>query len=302
MRTILNTLGSAIALLASTCASISQERLKVAVGQIDNKQGLALETFGTSGSGETMQAVISGSTDIGVGVGVAAALRAFMSGAPVRVLLPGFTGTGDLYWYARTDSPIHGLQDAKDEHTIAYSTGGSTSYSLVLAFRDELGVKARPVATGSPAATLIAVMTGQVTIGWSAPPFGLKDIASGKIRIVGRGADVASMNRQTVRAIIVNARALAEKPEEMARFARGYRDAVDWMYSDPDALARYAQKIGAPVDLLKSSVVQFHPRGALQTDALEDMPGIVRDALKLKIILSAPTHEQQVQFIQIPDR
>ena len=52
------------------------------------KHGIVLETFGTQGAGETLQAVISGSADIGIGIGTAGAMRAFARGAPVRVLLP----------------------------------------------------------------------------------------------------------------------------------------------------------------------------------------------------------------------
>ena len=54
-----------------------------------------------AGAGETIQPVISGSADIGAGVGVAGAMRAFSKGAPLRILAPAFTGTGDLYWYVK---------------------------------------------------------------------------------------------------------------------------------------------------------------------------------------------------------
>ena len=40
-------------------------------------------------AGETLQAVISGSADIGIGIGTAGAMRAFARGAPVRVLAAG---------------------------------------------------------------------------------------------------------------------------------------------------------------------------------------------------------------------
>ena len=51
-------------------------------------------------------------------------MRAFQRGAPVRILLPAFTGTGDLFWYVRADSPIKTIKDATANHTIAYSTSG----------------------------------------------------------------------------------------------------------------------------------------------------------------------------------
>ena len=95
-----------------------------------------------------MQPVIAGSADIGIGVGVAGVMRAFSKGAPVRILLPAFTGTGDLYWYVKADSPLKALKDATDKNTIAYSTSGSSSNNIVVAFVDDLGVKAKPTATG----------------------------------------------------------------------------------------------------------------------------------------------------------
>src|SRR5262249_50830919 len=157
---------------------------------------LVMDAFGTAGAGETLQPVIAGSADLGAGVGIAGAMRAYAKGAPVRILLPAFTGTGDLYWYVKADSPIKTLQDATYKNTIAYATRGSSSNNIVLAFVEELGVKAKPTATGGPPATLTAVMSGQVDIGWAAPPFGLKEIQEGKIRIVGRGSDVPSLRGQ----------------------------------------------------------------------------------------------------------
>src|ERR1700754_1580263 len=219
--------GTLIALALGATQAAAQDTLKIAIGQINNwenqaptlgedagifkKHNLKIESFGTQGAGETIQAVISGSADLGAGVGVAGAMRAFARGAPVRVLLPAFTGTGDLYWYVKADSPIKSLKDATASNTIAYSTSGSSSNNIVVAFVEELGAKAKPTATGSPPGTLTAVMSGQVDIGWAAPPFGLKEIEEGKIRIVARGSDVPSLRDQTVRVLIVNADALKNK-------------------------------------------------------------------------------------------
>src|SRR5712691_10187267 len=97
----------------------ADDQLKVAIGQINNwenqmptlgqdagifkKYGLRLDNFGTAGAGETKQPLIASSADIGIGVGVAGVMRVFSKGAPVRVLLPAFTGTGDLYWYVKAE-------------------------------------------------------------------------------------------------------------------------------------------------------------------------------------------------------
>ena len=304
--------------IMATAPAFAQDALKIAIGQINNwenqpptlgqdagifaKQNLKIEAVGTAGAGETIQAVISGSADLGVGVGVAGAMRAFSKGAPVRVLLPGFTGTGDLYWYVKADSPIKTVKDITDKNTIAYSTNGSSSNNLVLAFAQELGVKAKPVATGSPPGTLTSVMSGQIDLGWASPPFGVKEVKEGKIRIILRGNEVPSLNKQTVRAIIVNADALKTKKDAIMRFVKAYRESVDWMYSDPKAITMYAQKIKADEGMLKESIAEFHPKEAMQSDKMADLDGAVADAVKLKFLDAPLTKEQLAEFLQIPPR
>jgi NitT/TauT family transport system substrate-binding protein len=312
-------IGAALIVAAVAGPAFAQDQLKIAIGQINNwenqpptlgqdagifaKHNLKLEAVGTQGAGETIQAVISGSADLGAGVGVAGVMRAFSKGAPVRILLPAFTGTGDLYWYVKADSPIKSLKDTTDKHTIAYSTSGSSSNNIVVAFGQELGAKAKPTATGGQPGTLTSVMSGQIDIGWAAPPFGVKEIKDGQIRIIARGSDVPSLKGQTVRAIIVNADAWKTKKDAILRFAKGYREAVDWMYADPKALSMYAQKIKfADEALLKESLAEFHPKSAMQSDQMADLDGAVADAVKLKFLEKPLTKEQLAEFLQIPPR
>lgn len=84
-------------------------------------------------------------------------------------------------------------------------------------------------------------------IGYSVPPFGVAELEQGKTRIVGRGVDLPALARQTVRFIVVNADALAKRPDAFRRYMQGYREMVDWMFSaDPQALAAYAKWAGVP--------------------------------------------------------
>jgi NitT/TauT family transport system substrate-binding protein len=307
---------AAVATLALAQAATAQDTLKIAIGQINNwenqaptlgqdasifkKYNLSLENFGTAGAGETVQAVISGSAELGGGVGVGGVMRAYSKGAPVRILLPAYTGTSDLYWYVKADSPIKSLQDATASNTVAYSTSGSSSNNIVIAFVEELGLKAKPTATGGLPGTLTSVMSGQIDIGWGAPPFGVKEINEGKIRVIARGSDIPSLRGQTVRTVIVNADALAKKKDAMLRFAKGYREAVDWMYSDPAAVKTYAKKIGVDEAIIKQSITEYQTRDALQSTEMKDLEGAMRDAVKLKFLDKPLTPEQIKEFIQIP--
>ena len=317
-KSIVGAPGLVVALALSIGPAFADDTLKVVIGQINNwenqaptlgqdagifkKHGLVLENTGTQGAGETIQAVISGSADIGAGVGAAGVMRAFSKGAPVRILAPAFTGTGDLFWYVKADSKIQSLKDATPETTIAYSTNGSSSNNIVVAFVSELGAKAKPTATGGPAATLTAVMSGQVDIGWAAPPFGLRELKEGKIRIVARGSDVPSLRGQTVRTLIVNADSLKTKRDAIMRFMAAYREAVDWMYSDPKAVEMYSKKMNQPVELLKESMDKFQPKETLQTDKFADLDGAIADAVKLKFLEQPLTKEQVTELLQIPPR
>jgi NitT/TauT family transport system substrate-binding protein len=317
-KSFVGALGVIVPLALSAGSASAEDTLKVVIGQINNwenqaptlgqdagifkKHGLVLENTGTQGAGETIQAVISGSADIGAGVGAAGVMRAFSKGAPVRILAPAFTGTGDLYWYVKADSKIQSLKDATPETTIAYSTNGSSSNNIVVAFVSELGAKAKPTATGGPAGTLTAVMSGQVDIGWAAPPFGLRELKEGKIRIIAKGSDVPSLRGQTVRTLIVNADSLKTKRDAIMRFMDAYREAVDWMYSDPKAVEMYSKKMNQPVDVLKESMDKFQPKEALQTDKFADLDGAIADAVKLKFLEQPLTKEQIAELLQIPPR
>ncbi|MDO8877081.1 MAG: ABC transporter substrate-binding protein [Pseudolabrys sp.] len=317
-KSIISALGLIVPLAFGMTSASAQDQLKIAIGQINNwenqaptlgqdggifkKHNLVLENVGTQGAGETIQAVISGSADIGAGVGAAGVMRAYSKGAPVRILLPAFTGTGDLYWYVKSDSKLQSLKDATADNTIAYSTNGSSTHNIVVAFAAELGAKAKATPTGGPPGTLTAVMSGQVDIGWAAPPFGLKEINEGKIRILARGSDVPSLRGQTVRVLLVNADSWKNKNAAILRFVDAYREAVDWMYADPKAVEMYSAKTKLPVDLLRDSMNKFQPKETMQTDTFADLDGAVNDAVKLKFLDKPLTKEQLADLIVTPPR
>ena len=310
-------IGALGALFVSTQQAPAQDTLKVAVGQRGNwdtsvselgqragifkKHGLNLEILYTQGGGETQQAVISGSVDIGVAAGIMGVLSAFSKGAPVRVIGAETTGGADLFWYVRADSPIKNLKDT-DGRTIAYSTNGSSTHGVVNAYIKENGLKAKPVATGGPPSTLTQVMSGQIDVGWSAPPFGLDLLDQGKIRVIATGNDAASFKGQTVRLLITNVQTLQTRKDTINRYMKAYRETVDWMYSDPAALKTYAEFVGISEALAKRSRDDFFPKAALDPDKIVGLETIGPDAVTLKYTAAPLTKEQLAELIQIPPR
>ncbi|MDQ0304865.1 ABC transporter substrate-binding protein [Ancylobacter polymorphus] len=295
----------------------AQDRLKLAVGQRGNwdtsvaeigsrlgifkKHNLELEILYTQGGGETQQAVLSNSVDIGVAGGIMGAMSAFSKGAPIRIIGAETTGGQDLYWYVKSDSPIKTLKDF-DGRTIAYSTNGSSTHGVVNAFIKENGLNARPTATGGPAATLTQVMSGQIDVGWSAPPFGLEQLDRGEIRVIATGNDTNAFKNQTVRLLITNTSVLQNKKPLIDRFMAAYRETVDAMYAGEDAIKVYAAFVGVPEAIARRTRDEFFPKQALNPDRIVGLETIVPDAVALKYTSQPLTEEQLAQLIQIPPR
>jgi NitT/TauT family transport system substrate-binding protein len=105
-----------------------------------------------------------------------------------------------------------------------------------------------------------------------------------------------------VRVVIVNADVLKSRKDAVLRFVKAYRESVDWMYSDPDAIKRYAQKVKSPEDFVARSIRKIYPKPVLQTDEMRDLDGIQRDAVKLKFLDQPLSKEQLAELLQIPPR
>src|SRR5215510_2546422 len=313
-------IGSALAVLAlatAAPAAFAQDTLKLAAGQRGNwdtsisevgqragifkKHGLVLEILWTQGAGETQQAVISGSADLGIAGGIMGALSAFSKGAPVRIISAETTGAADLFWYVSANSPIKSLKDT-DGKTLAYSTNGSSTHGIVTAFIKQYDLKAKPTAMGGPAANLTAVMSGQVDVGWAAPPFGLDQLDKKEIRIIATGNDAAAFKGQTVRLNIANANYLKDHKAVVDRYLKAYRETVDFMYKDPKALKIYSEWLNITEDKAKRTRDEFFPRASIEPDKIVGLDTIVKDAVALKFTANELTRAQLDDLIQIPPR
>jgi NitT/TauT family transport system substrate-binding protein len=304
------------ALLLPAANATAQDKLKLTIGQRGNwdtaicqlgdmagifkKHGIQLEMIYTSGSGETLQPVISGSVDVGLAVGTLGAMAAYAKGAPVRIIGAEATGAAD-YWYAKNPA-IKTLKDTNG-HTIAYSTNGSSTHSVVRAFIDEFKLTAKPQSTGNPSSTLTTVMTDQVDVGWAAPPFGLKEMDEGKIHLVARATDAALVRGQTIRVMVANAETLKSRKAVIERFMQAYRESIDYMYSsNPQVLADYTEFARIAPAMAKRVRDDFFPKSLIDPDAIHGLDTLLPEAVKLKFISEPLTKEQIAELIQIPPR
>src|SRR5262249_34194719 len=152
----------------------------------------------------------------------------------------------------------------------------------------------------NPSSALTAVMTDQVDIGWASPPFGLKEMEEGKIRVVAKATDATLVRGQTIRTIVANADVLAKRKDAIGRFMKAYRESIDYMYGDnPQVIKDYAEIVGVPEPLAKRVRDDFFSKPLVSPDEIKGLDSLLQEAVTLKFIPAPLTKEQLAELIQI---
>lgn len=299
------TLALLVGLSAMAAAqSARAETLKVAVAQrgfwnstfIDvglkqgyfKEAGLDIEILYTEGGASTLTPVIAGSIDIAMTNGILGVVAAYAKGMPVRIISAEATGAAEAFWYARPESGIHRLADTNGK-TVAFSSPGSSTNLILLQLINQAKVAPKLVATGGAPGTLTQVMSGQIDVGWSVPPFVLQQLADGKLVIIARGSDVAALAEQTIRVNVANVNALKEKRDALVRFLKVLSRSIDWAYSDPHAIDNYAEIAKVPRALAQQTRDDFFPKQALQLSEVKGLDVTLKQALEFKYITTPMT-------------
>jgi NitT/TauT family transport system substrate-binding protein len=308
MRRYIARQGIAVILATALAASAAQaETLKLAIPQRGSwdtslteigvragffkEVGLEIEMTYTEGGAANEQALISGSVDMAMATGFLGMISAYVKGAPVRVISPEATGAPDIFWYAKADSPIKSLKDAHGK-SVAFSNPGSSSNLILLTLLGEAGVgDAKTVPVGAAPNAIPLVMTGQLDVGWATPPAAIKELDDKQIVIVAHGNDSPAIRDETVRVIAVNLATLQKSRDTFVRFMRAYRKSVDFAYSDPQALAMYAEIANMPPAMATRIAKEFFSRETNQTDEIRGEQRVLDEAFAAKRIPRAMTHE-----------
>jgi NitT/TauT family transport system substrate-binding protein len=298
-----------IGVLVAAAGSASAETLKVAVAQrgfwnsswvefaqrqgFFKQEGLDIEVLYTEGGASTLTPVIAGSLDIAMTNGTLGVVAAFAKGMPVKIISAEATGAPDAFWYARPESGIKSIKDTNGK-TVAFSSPGSSTNLIILQLINQEKVTPKLVAAGGAPATLTQVMTNQIDVGWSVPPFVLQHLAEGRLQIIARGSDVAAIKDQTIRVNVANANALKAKRDAFVRYIRAIGRAIDWAYSDPGAIDAYAALANVPRALAQRTRDEFYPKESLQLAEVKGLDLTLKQALEFKYI-TAPLAVADVQ-------
>jgi NitT/TauT family transport system substrate-binding protein len=215
--------------------------------------------------------------------GTLGAVAAFAKGMPVKIISAETTGAPDAFWYARPESGIKTIKDTNGK-SVAFSSPGSSTNLIILQLINQEKVAPKLVPTGGLPGTLTQVMTGQIDVGWSVPPFVLKDLAEGRLQIIARGSDVEAIRDQTIRVNVANANALKDRRDAFVRFIRVISRAIDWAYGGDAAIDAYAALAKVPRELALRTRDEFYPKAALQLGEVRGLDLTLKQALEFKYI------------------
>lgn len=259
-------------------------------------EGIKLEIFWSRGGAETVRVVTAGSADIGLATGTESVITAFVKGAPVRIISAEITGSPDLFWIVRADSPFKTIKDL-DGKSIGFSRPGSSTHMVIQLAAQHYKIKPKLVPVGGVPDSFTAVMTKQVDAGWSSPPSLLDRIDKGEIRIVFRAADLETTKNVTMRVNFANADFYEKQPQVVKGFLRALKKSIDHMYSHPkEAAALFAEFNKFPLAVAEAGI-KFFPKEALALSPVSRVDFSIDLALKGKKIPKAPTSKELKKLI-----
>lgn len=193
-----------------------------------------------AGSGDAVQALVSDSVDLAIGVGLFAVFAGVQQGAPMKIVSAEHQGYRDIVFYVLSESNVKSIEDAAGL-SVANSRPGSTTDMLTRELQSQLKKAGKPepklVPLGSPPEVFTATKTKQVDMGWTVPPFFFDEMQKGTIRRIATGDDVARYKGTTARVNLASDKALKENLEGLQAFFRAYQKAIDWTYSNKEEAA-----------------------------------------------------------------
>lgn len=296
-----------ILLMAFAAPSLSQDKVRAAVGQRGNwdtlfisqgteagifrKNNLEVDITWTRGGAETLQAIITDSADVAMANGILGVIGAASKGAPVKIVSAQMTGAADIFWYVKADSPIKTMKDM-DGKTMGFSRPGSSTDLVGRALAEYFKVKPKHVSTGGIPDTRTQVMSGQIDAGWSAAPFNFELVDEGKIRIIAKGSDVPSLNEQTVRVNAASVKFLKEKRDVARRFMKAYHESIEWVYAHPKESTAFYAGFNKTSPKIAQQTIRAFPKAAVAPWPVKGLKQNLEEAVQNKQ-LAKPMSEQE---------
>ena len=143
-------------------------------------------------------------------------------------------------------------------------------------------------------------MSGQIVVGWSAPPLAYQPVRDGKTRMLVPGREIVAFRSQSIRVIAANAGDLEKRRDVYKRYMAAYRETIEWMYTDPTSIDAYAKWAEVTPELAKKVRDEFLPRELVNPDRIDGLDAMVEDAVAYKLLNAPLSKEQLASLFQKP--
>jgi NitT/TauT family transport system substrate-binding protein len=245
------------------------------------QQGADVSGILTSdGGGTTVRTMVSGNLAYGE-INPTATVIAIQQGADLKIVSDNVQTVAEFVWAVKPDSPIKTLADLKGKK-IGYTNPRSTSQALAILVLEKAGLKpadAELVKTGGFGEGVVALDLGAVDITPIPEPLWSK--YQGKYRAVVKASELLPPLDNVVG--VTTGKAAKERGDFIRAVIRARRQAVDYMYANPDESADIIAKVynlepaialSALKNLLEShakSGVKYWSGGEINLKALNEM-------------------------------
>ena len=188
----------------------------------------------SDGGGTTVRTMLGGNLAYGE-INPTATVTAIQSGADLKIVSDNVQTVAEFVWAVKPDSPIKTAADLKGKK-IGYTNPRSTSQALAILVLEKAGLKpedAELVKTGGFGEGIVALDLGAVDI--TPIPEPLWSQHQAKYRAVVRASDLLPPLDNVVG--VTTAKAAASRGDFIRAVIRARRQAVDFMYANPDESA-----------------------------------------------------------------
>jgi NitT/TauT family transport system substrate-binding protein len=185
----------------------------------------------SDGGGTTVRTMLGGNLAYGE-INPTATVTAIQQGADLKIVSDNVQTVAEFVWGVKPDSPIKTVADLKGKK-IGYTNPRSTSQALAILVLEKAGLKpedAELVKTGGFGEGVVALDLGAVDI--TPIPEPLWSQHQGKYRAVVRASELLPPLDNVVG--VTTGKAAASRGDFIRAVIRARRQAVDFMYANPD--------------------------------------------------------------------
>src|ERR1044072_7246346 len=193
----------------------------------------------SDGGGTTVRTMLGGNLAYGE-INPTATVIAIQQGADLKIVSDNVQTVAEFIWAVKPDSPIKTAADLKGRK-IGYTNPRSTSQALAILVLEKAGLKpsdAELVKTGGFGEGIVALDLGAVDITPIPEPLWSK--YEGKYRAVVKASDLLPPLDNVVG--VTTAKAAATRGDFIRAVIRARRQAVDYMYANPEQSAEIIAK------------------------------------------------------------